>query len=150
MKKIISSIISVCIILSLTVSSYAGTTDSIINEVRAIARNAPARFTPTAHWSADDIQFVKETPLYNLYDELCAYCIDLKNSSTDEIAYLLISTDRTDFPIIGYSPFSESPYYSVSEDKKAVFLSVNHYYIEDEEEYKRVAEAYDAMEESED
>lgn len=145
MKKTISGILLVMFMMSFALgnavaanSTSEGTSDSTISEIRAIAVHAPSRFEPTSDWLSEDVLITKETPLYDINDTLCAYCLDLKNRITDETAYILISTGGNDFPIIGYAPQGISPYFEIPATETAVFLSIGNYYIDDGDVYTSV------------
>lgn len=120
------------------ISNSEKATNSTISEVRAIAVHAPSRFEPTSDWLSEDVLITKETPLYDINDTLCAYCLDLENQTTGETAYILISTGSTDFPIIGYAPQGVSPYFEIPATETAVFLSVGNYYVDDGDVYTSV------------
>ena len=59
-----------------------------------------------------------------------AFCFDLKNQATEQTAYIVVSLSNDDFPIIMYSPQGVSPYYDMSTENTAVFLSAGDFYID--------------------
>lgn len=104
------------------------TTSSPLPELRIIAINALKDFPESESWN--DVTILKETPLENPNGEVFAYCFDLKNDATSENAYIILSVNRNDFPVIQFAPNALSAYYNMSSDHDAVYLGAGAYYYE--------------------
>ena len=136
MKRHLKKFFALCIFFALITSASATfpvSEMSSLDDMRAIAVHAPSRFSPTSDWR--NIEIIKETPLYDANSIVSAYCFDLRNVDTGATAYILVSAKTTDFPIIIYAPQGTSPYYTLSTDETAVFLSVGDFYVDNGDTY---------------
>ena len=79
-----------------------------MEDIHAIAQHAPTFFVSTKDWTNTNV--IKTTPLYDLEDRVVAYCIDIENADTNENAYVIVSHDKTEAPILQYAPYATSPY----------------------------------------
>ena len=94
-------------------------------EVHTIARNAPSFFVPTSDWT--NVTIRKTTPLYDLNDEIIAYCVDIQNADTGKNAYIVINADETGTPVLQYAPDATSPYYDIG-NSRALYLAPGVYH----------------------
>ena len=96
-------------------------------DIYAIARHAPSFFVPTKDWR--NVAIRKTTPLYDLENSIIAYCIDIQNADTGKNAYVIISADETETPILQYAPDAVSPYYDITSSSRALYLMPGAYHV---------------------
>lgn len=101
---------------------------SSIDALRIIAINALKDFPETETWT--DVSILKETPLETLDGTVYAYCFDLLNSSDGQSAYIILSINNKEFPVIQFAPNATSAYYNMDESVDAVYLGPGAYYFE--------------------
>jgi len=130
-KKMISLLLVLALVVGICPAAFAAPiVVTEMEEIYAIARNAPLHYLPTANWT--DVDIVKTTPLFDLDGNIVAYCIDLYHAETDAYAYVFVNADPKGYPILQYSPDGTSPYYNETSGR-ALFLSAGQYLIEHEE-----------------
>ena len=105
-----------------------------VQEMKSIAINA---LTMDFEFEADsgsweNVQIVKETPIYDLTGNLSAYCFDLK--CDNQTAYIIIGADNSTYPIRQFCPHATSPYLNTDNDYPALYLGPGQYYLIKEDE----------------
>ena len=88
----------------------------------------PSFFAPTSDWS--NVTIRKTTPLYDLYNEIIAYCVDIQNADTGKNAYIVINADEKGTPVLQYAPDATSPYYDIG-NSRALYLAPGAYHVID-------------------
>ncbi len=130
MKKVLSIILATLMILCNFLPAFdaASNINQLIDlsDIQTIAISTPAYFTITKDWS--DISITKTTPLYDLHNNIVAYCVDMKNNDSDDNAYVIINAYSSDNPILQYAPEAISPYFNISD--KAIYLFAGTYFSE--------------------
>lgn len=130
-KKLISLLLVLALVVGICPAVFAmETATTEMEDIYAIARNAPTHYLPTAHWT--DVTILKTTPLFDLDRNVVAYCVDLRNAETGENAYVFVNADPKGYPILQYSPDGVSPYYGETTGR-ALFLSAGQYLVENGE-----------------
>ncbi|MDR0445428.1 MAG: hypothetical protein LBH17_00070 [Oscillospiraceae bacterium] len=152
MKKIISICLAITMAITFPISAIATKGDmastNTMETIRAVAVNAPSKFEETADW-ASVTAILQETPLTDIEGNLRAYCFDLENTETNERAYIIVSLNTTEYPVLQYAPTAISPYYeSVEEGTSAVYAGAGRYFTTDENGIQSLTtdEAYTANE----
>lgn len=127
-KKMISLLLALALVVGICPAAFAAPiVVTGMEDIYAIARNAPLHYLPTANWT--DVDIVKTTPLFDLDDSIVAYCVDLYNAETDAYAYVFVNADPKGYPILQYSPDGTSPYYNETIGR-ALYLSAGQYLVE--------------------
>lgn len=106
MKKILSLLAALILACMIPVSAFAtsGYEAQMTSALRTIALNSPGYFGHNQLWS-----IVQETPLYDVNDNLTAYCFDMVAQDIDNTtSYVIVSVGDTQFPILlfGYEGIS--------------------------------------------
>lgn len=124
LKRLLS--ITLCLVMSLSIGMTAFATDmhgnsnELLVESRNIALNTPTFFGNNSEW-----EIVQETVLYDVNDEITAYCIDMK--SNDTTAYTIVNADTNDFPVLLFGIDGISPYYGKGFEQAYYFGTQNYY-----------------------
>jgi len=105
-KKILSLLAALILACMIPVSAFAtsGYEAQMTSALRTIALNSPGYFGHNQLWS-----IVQETPLYDVNDNLTAYCFDMVAQDIDNTtSYVIVSVGDTQFPILlfGYEGIS--------------------------------------------
>ncbi|ETJ36039.1 C39 family peptidase [Clostridium butyricum] len=128
-RKIMLGVMSLITVVSTSMCTpiYAASTADIEN----IAKNAPQAIIPNEDWT--NIEVLNCKPLYNFSNELIAYSVDLKNNDNNKNAYVIVSKDEKDGPILQLGVDTESPYDKLSDDDKTpIYDGVSRYYYQED------------------
>lgn len=111
------------VLTGISTPTYATSTSDIEN----IAKNAPQAIIPDEDWT--NVEVLNCKPLYNFNNEVIAYSVDLKNNVNNKDAFVIVSKDEKDGPILQLGVDSESPYDKISDDNKTpIYDGVSGYY----------------------
>lgn len=138
MKKWILFMVGICIsIIALSGSAHPCSSERTqglqvnqysLEEMRVMAVNA---LNSDFYMEADDgswadVIFVKETPLYDLNNNLTSYCFDLR--CNEQKAYIVISADSTHYPVRQFSNHATSVYMNMGEEETPMYCGPGAYY----------------------
>ena len=127
MKRLLSIFISIVVFSFYLLPVYAIGENVLsqreLSEIRTIAINMPSVLGYEHTWS-----ITQETPLYNINDELIAYCIDMKSKDSPSInSYTIVSVKETEFPILLFGYKGTSAYLGKRFDRAYYFGTLDFY-----------------------
>lgn len=144
-KRIISVLLAVCIAVSLSLFAYASSsengpdgndvqyTEYSLQDMREMALNALVSDFPmeadAGTW--EDVEILKETPLYDIEGKLASYCFDLK--CQEQNSYIVISATSKNYPIMQFASHASSQYLEIDDSINSIYIGPGQYYIEDGE-----------------
>ena len=137
MKKRIAILLVCCIAIVFGSTVSAASLDNsqneeieiyTIEEMRTIALNALDSdfYMEADNESWDEVVIVKETPLYDLNNNLTSYCFDLVCGQ--QTAYIVISADSSRYPVRQFSNHATSAYLNVDTEEKMIYNGPGQYY----------------------
>lgn len=110
------------VLTGISIPTYATSNSDIEN----IAKNAPQAIIQDEDWT--NIEVLNCKPLYNFDNELVAYSVDLKNNVNNKDAFVIVSKDEKDGPILQLGVDTKSPYDKVHDDKNLIYDGLSGYY----------------------
>lgn len=158
MKKLLSLLLAIVLVATSGITVFATTPseESINAELITdkIAANAPIIFGYDYSW-----KLTQKTPLFDIDDNIIAYCYDFANTDTElieadlegiipETSYVVVNCTDTGDPILMFGVYGVSPYFNNPYDK-AYYLGTMQYYGATGAKYydleKGVSVSYDSL-----
>lgn len=100
-----------------------------ISTISTIAKNTPKYLLGNTSEDWNAVSIINNRPLYDFNNKLIAYSVDLKNKINDEKAYVIVSVNEEDEPIIEFAIGHFSPYDKVDENSQTcIYDGVLSYY----------------------
>ena len=149
-KQALAVLLAVCTSISLCLSSYASSgkkdtntnksntnnsqyTTYSLQDMRAMAMNALlSDFIMDAdNGTWENVEIVKETPLYDVGGKLISYCFDLK--CEQQGSYIIVSATSENYPIMQFAAHATSQYLEIDNPVDSVYIGPGQYYIEGDE-----------------
>lgn len=130
-KLLFMPILALAIILScgnFTVSVQASTISNA-SEIETIAKNAPNYLLRKNKAQWNNVRVIDDIPLYDFNNKLIAYSVDLQSKTNNEKAYVIISKNEDDGPILEFATGKYSLYHNIiNSDQTCIYDGVLSYY----------------------
>ncbi|MFL0198035.1 C39 family peptidase [Clostridium sp. WILCCON 0269] len=133
-KRLLVPVLSMAVIMSVNsfltpVQAVSSTDTSDLSAIETIAKNAPQFMLGSDKKQWSSVTVVNSRPLYDFSNKLIAYSLDLESNIDNEKAFVIVSTNEEDGPILEFATGTDSPYDKEKDnDQSNIYDGLGGYY----------------------
>lgn len=129
MKRALKLFLISGLIISTTGTTIHGSTQTKLDDISAIAQNAPKYLLGVDKSEWKDVTSFNKKPLFNFNGNLVAYSVDIKSNISGKEGYIIISATDENSPILEFSQDHTSPFDIVNTNQECIYDGAISYYL---------------------